>query len=183
MSWPLRLRWAAALAWMLAGPWQASHAQDVKVSDEARLKLAYLFNIVQFVEWPAATADTPLRLCVVGDDPFGDDLRALAGRTVKGRALQVQRPTKLDDIRQCHLVYLESLSTNAVPARLLEQLHDQPLLIVSGEAGALQRGAMIEFVTRNARLRWFLDADAVRRAGLRVSAKLIEVSLTPARKD
>jgi hypothetical protein len=50
---------------------------------------------------------------------------------------------------------------------------------LSGERGAVQRGAAIEFVTLNARLRWYLNTEATRRAGLRVSAKLVEVSLPP----
>lgn len=177
--WLGRLRHTMAL--LLLTPLCVAAMPDVKVSDEARLKLAYLYNIAQFVDWPATpgTPDDALRLCIVGEDPFGDDLRALAGRAVRGRSIQVLRPTRLDDIKPCHMVYMERLGGPQVPPKLLEQLRSEPMLILSGERGAVQRGAAIEFVTLNARLRWYLNTEATRRAGLRVSAKLLEVSLPP----
>jgi hypothetical protein len=154
-------------------------AQEPKVADESRLKLAYLFNFVQFVEWPPASlsGDNNIRLCVVGDDPFGSNLDQLAGRPVRGRTLQVQRPSRLEDIRSCHLVYVDKLSSPGVPPRLSEALRDNALLLVSSDPGAASRGATIEFVAQGNRLRWYLNLDTARQSGLRISAKLVELSL------
>ncbi len=166
------------LAWLAMGSLTAS-AQETKVADEARLKLAYLFNFVQFVEWPPASlpSDNSLRLCVVGDDPFGSNLDQLAGRPVRGRTLLVLRPSRLDEIRSCHLVYVDRLSSSSVPPRLSEALRDNALLLVSSEPGAASRGATIEFVAQGNRLRWHLNLEAARQSGLRISAKLVELSL------
>jgi len=154
-------------------------AQDAKVADESRLKLAFLFNFVQFVDWPPASlaSDNNIRLCVVGNDPFGSDLDQLAGRPVRGRTLLVQRPSRIEEIRNCHLVYVEKLSAPGVPPRLSEALRDSALLLVSSESGSASRGATIEFVAQGGRLRWHLNLDAARQSGLRISAKLVELSL------
>ena len=54
-------------------------------SPEYQLKAVFLFNFAQFVEWPASAfpkPDTPLGICILGEDPFGSYL----DETVRGRS-------------------------------------------------------------------------------------------------
>lgn len=170
---------AAAALLLSATASMSAWAQTVKAADEPRLKLAFLFNFVQFVDWPPASlaADASIRLCVVGEHSFGPDLDQLSGRPVRGRSLQVLRPTRIEDIRTCHLVYAERLSGTGVPPQMVAALSDAPVLLVSSEAGSASRGASIEFVPQGNRLRWHLNLETARQAGLRISAKLVELSL------
>ena len=65
-----------ALAWFPA-------AVSAAAPTEYRLKAAFLLNFAKFVEWPASefkNPQSPLSICIVGDDPFGRDL----DETVKG---------------------------------------------------------------------------------------------------
>ena len=57
---------AAALAFAPRVPAQPA------VSNEYKVKAAFLFNFVQFVEWPRgafANSDTPICIGVLGEDP------------------------------------------------------------------------------------------------------------------
>lgn len=144
---------------------------------EARLKLAYLYNFAQFVDWPSQRlpAGTPLRLCVLGEHPFGDELGALGKRQVRGHPLAVERLSALAAVDSCHLIYVERLGG----AQQLQALRASGALVVSSHAGALREGATIEFVRDGDRLRWRLNLEQARQNGLGVSAKLVELSLPP----
>ena len=52
----------------------AAHGQ---VTDEYRLKAAFLFNLAKLVEWPAPSFQPgePLSICVLGKNPFGSALK------------------------------------------------------------------------------------------------------------
>ena len=56
---------------------------------EYRVKLAFLYNFAQFVQWPSETFSdpaAPLNLCILGPDPFeGEIERSLVGRTANVR--------------------------------------------------------------------------------------------------
>lgn len=147
---------------------------------EQRLKLAYLYNFAQFVEWPAARlpAGAPLRLCLVGAEPFGSEIEALRSRRVRTHPIEIERPSTLSELSGCHIVYAERLDGPGVP-RLADWARSAALLLVSSQSGALRRGASIQFVVQDNRLRWHLDKDLLRELGLTVSAKLIELSLPP----
>jgi hypothetical protein len=83
-------QWMSAL-WLLllAGPLPAANT-------EADVKAAFIYNFTKFVEWPpTALADnTPLQLCVLGQDDTSSRLRQLHGREAQGRrSLQVRQLT------------------------------------------------------------------------------------------
>src|SRR3954470_24994305 len=78
--------WLAALPGMGAD----SAAQTL----EYRVKAAFLLNFTKFTEWPEAEAskETPISICVVGGDPFGNTLdQIVEGEAADGRKIVVLR--------------------------------------------------------------------------------------------
>ncbi|HSS49878.1 MAG TPA: YfiR family protein, partial [Thermoanaerobaculia bacterium] len=76
---------------------------------EYDVKAAFLFNFTKFVEWPpAAFADehSPLKLCVLGENPFGKTLRALTGEEVAGRRLALAHLENLNGLETCHVLFV-----------------------------------------------------------------------------
>ena len=89
---------ARALLWLvvcfvLAVPPHAFAQDDHQ--GEYQVKLAFLYNFAQFVQWPADTfrdAGAPLTICVAGDNPFqGEIEQSLRGRAVGGHPIEVRR--------------------------------------------------------------------------------------------
>src|SRR6187549_2491999 len=65
---------------------------------EYDVKAAFLYNFTKFVEWPSwAFHDdrSTVRLCVLGEDPFGGSLQELAEGEVAGRRVTVLRARAL----------------------------------------------------------------------------------------
>ena len=66
-------------------PARAAEAEPL----EYQVKAAFLLNFTKFVQWPAsAFADehSPLAICILGEDPFGNTLTEIVkGETVNGR--------------------------------------------------------------------------------------------------
>jgi hypothetical protein len=56
---------------------------------EYQVKAAFLLNCIKFIEWPGTafrSLDSPVCICVLGDDPFGTALdETVAGEVVSGR--------------------------------------------------------------------------------------------------
>src|SRR5687767_9282139 len=71
-----------------------AHAEE-NTSVEYRVKAGYLLNFTKFVEWPInkfKTAADPIKVAVLGKDPFGPDLeRTMADRVIDGRKFDIVR--------------------------------------------------------------------------------------------
>ena len=69
---------------------------------ETKVKAAYVYHVLKFVEWPQAGDN--LRLCVVGTDAVATLLPELNGKQIKDRALRVDADTA--DLGSCNAVFI-----------------------------------------------------------------------------
>ncbi|HWM90554.1 MAG TPA: YfiR family protein [Thermoanaerobaculia bacterium] len=172
------LRKAILAALLLAGPVTPAAAQ----TPEYDLKAAFLYNFVKFVEWPEDAFDgerAPVAICVFGEDPFGRTLDAvIQGERVGERRLVVQRPDSLDDLKDCHVLFV-SRSERERMREVLDEVEGRPVLTVSDTDGFLRAGGVINFVPEGSKVRFRINPEAAERGGLRISSKLLRLAMTP----
>lgn len=147
---------------------------------EYGVKAVYLVRFAAFVEWPAARrgGDTPVGLCVVGQDPFGPRLDAAArGQRAHGRPLVVRRLTAPAPLDACDIVYV---GRGADP--MLREAGDAAGRLIVTDAAASSRRGMIHFVVSEGRVRFHIDLRAASRAGLTLSSRLLNLALSVQRR-
>ncbi len=146
---------------------------------EYQVKAAFLYNFARFIEWPPssfADASAPLRICILGQDPFGQELRDIANeKTVNGHKLQVTQLADLRVARTCHILFIAS-SEKAQLKQTFEGLQGAYVLTVGDSKGFVEKGGMINFVLENDRVRFEVNHRAAEQAGLKVSSKLLNIA-------
>lgn len=146
---------------------------------EYRVKAAFLFYFVNFVQWPATAFDdaqSPLSLCVLGMDPFGPALDGtVGGKRVGGRLLAVRRLASTEESRSCQVLFI-ARSEESRLRRILQGVRELPMLTVSESPDALRLGSIAMFVIEDGKVRFDISLPAARDAGLKVSSKLLGVA-------
>jgi len=160
---------SAALS-VAAGPAAPVAANGVGMPS---LKAAFLFTLARFTEWPSGTAGGPLTLCVLGDVAVDAELNRLAGhRRVGGRAIAIARGTEPQQLRACHLLYLAG-NRSADHAEILDAVSRLPVLTVGDGEHFVRAGGVAALFMEGSRMRFAINPDALLRAGLRLSSKLL----------
>jgi hypothetical protein len=148
-------------------------------SVEYQVKAAFLLNFVKFIEWPPEAFQNekaPITLCVFGRDPFGNALEdIIRGRAVNNRAILARRINELGDLKSCQLVFVSAAEDKRLP-EILNNLKDTSAIVVGEGEGFAERGGGIQFFLEGNRLRFAVNVDAVQRARLRVSSKLLALA-------
>lgn len=144
---------------------------------EYRIKAVFLFNFVQFVEWPAsafANERAPLVICVVGDDPFGETLdQTVDGESVGKHRLAIRRARFPEGLDTCHLLFV-SRSEQARLGEVLRALGSAaPVLTVSDIDGFVARGGTIGFFLERNRVRFEISPSHAQLRGLKLSSQLL----------
>jgi hypothetical protein len=143
---------------------------------EYEVKAVFLFNFTQFVDWPATAfpADgSPLIIGVLGNDPFGGALEdAIQGETVNGRPLAVRRYANVEEVDNCHVLFI-NLPNKQQLARVLKQMRERSTLTVSDSTEFARSGGVIEFITIDNKIRLQINLDAAKLANLTISSKLL----------
>jgi hypothetical protein len=150
---------------------------------EQDVKAAFLYKFLSFVEWPAqsfARADSPLVIGVLAADEVQGSLEeAVQGRQAQGRPLQVRRVNAGERLAGVHLLFVGRAAAASLP-----KLAAPPgVLVVTESDGALEQGAMINFLRSDGRVRFEVAPDAAERRGLRISSRMLAVAhyVRPAR--
>jgi len=148
-------------------------------TSEYQLKAVFLFNFAQFVEWPASafeSPEAPLLVCVLGNDPFGQELDSvMEGETINDRSIDVRRYSSADEASECHVLFIGQRS-RAELRRTLERLQGKPILTVGETADFASTGGVIRFFMEGNRVRLEINPRAADAAQLRLSSKLLRSS-------
>jgi len=155
-------------------------------ASEYQLKAVFLFNFVQFVDWPRSTPQdsqpapsrpaAPLLIGIVGDDPLGPFLdETVRGERLGERPIQVRRYHRIADLEECQILFISRSESERVP-EILSSVKNRPVLTVSDADGFANQGGMIQFVTDKSRIRLRINLDAAQAANLTISSKLLRVA-------
>lgn len=147
-----------------------------RAADAAQLKVAIVYNVLQFVEWPS---DIPqggtLTLCVDARGALSSYFKSLAGRPVQKKQLEVAEIGESADAwKTCHALFLDA-SNRKAPALAARLPTGAPLLVL----GDLPEGApeaMVQLVETNDRIGFNIDLAAARRSRLVVSSRLLRLA-------
>jgi hypothetical protein len=147
--------------------------------EEYHVKAAFIFNFARFVEWPAQafkSADEPIEICVLGQNPFGSLLdKAVEGKVVGTRRFVVREVRDAPQAGQCHIVFV---SAEGWPrSRAVLGGIKKCCVLTVGETGEfIAGGGMINLRLEDARVRVEINPDAAERARLRISSKLLSLA-------
>jgi hypothetical protein len=167
---PARLRLLAAAGLALLVP-QATLAQQAY-----EVKGAFLFKFLSYVEWPddaLAGPHTPLVIGVLGDEDVRGALQDIVqGRQAQGRSVEVRRVKAGDAPEGLHMLFA---GRDSVP-ELARYAGRRGLLLVGDSDDGLARGAMINLVLAENRVRFEIAPEAAERAGLRISSRMLALA-------
>lgn len=146
-----------------------------------KLKVAFSYKIVQFVEWPERSSDEkqnrPINICVMAsqrlDRLFGDfESKPVNGQTVQ--TVYLKQPPDPSD--SCSVLYVDSSQHNHLSEILAHISSQGQILTVSDIENFSRMGGMVEFKAKDKSVKIELNISNITSAGIRISSKLMEVA-------
>lgn len=149
------------------------------VNREYQIKAVFLYNFVQFVEWPASVfpePDSPFVIGVLGDNPFGNALHeVVSGEKVGARSIEIRHYERIVDMDTCHILFISPSEVGNLSS-ILVALDKRPILTVGDTSEFARQGGMIRFIKEQNRIRLRVNMQATTDASLIVSSKLLRAA-------
>jgi YfiR/HmsC-like len=148
---------------------------------EYQIKAAFIYNFTRFVDWPTqafADASSPMTIGVLGKNVFGDNLQqAISGKTIMGHVLQFRQFDAVTDVTNCQVLFISD-SEKSHLSRILSRLQGAYVLTVSENTeDFIGAGGMINLVIMDNKVRFEINNDAAKKAGLTISSKLLSLAI------
>ncbi len=145
---------------------------------EYYVKAAFILNFAKFTKWPSDVffnSTTTLNLCILGKDPFDEALKTIEGKTVKERKLTITKSSSIDDINECHILFISTSEKDEL-SEIFLKIKDRPILTVAETGNFCQSGGIVNFIVVKNKVRFEINVDAAKRKGLKISSKLLKLS-------
>ncbi|MBI2380572.1 MAG: YfiR family protein [Gammaproteobacteria bacterium] len=150
-------------------------------ASEEEIKAAFLTKFGLYITWPAGrapSADKPYVIGLLGDVSFASMLEQRASEeSERGHAMQVRRLRTPGEAAGVHLLFISASEADA-EGRLLPALAQCACLLVGESERFLDLGGMIRLALDQKRIRFDVNVAAAERAGLKVSAKMLQHART-----
>jgi hypothetical protein len=115
-------------------------------------------------------------ICIVGHDPFREDLEAeLRTRKVGDHPVEVRTQTPNDKLSVCHIVFAPVTEKNQAD-RILRGLQGSRTVTVGETEGFAVLGGIINLTVEGNKVHFEINRLAADRAGLKIGSKLLSLA-------
>lgn len=147
--------------------------RDSEKDTTAMLQANYLYNIAKLVEWK----DESMRSgnfvigLIGGANLYQELIKQYATRSIGKQPIEVRKLPRSAEVERCHILFVSKSDIHLLPD-IYKRTRDQPTMIVTEYTGALEDGAVVNFVQVKNLLKYELSMINAQRHGLVVGATL-----------
>jgi uncharacterized protein DUF4154 len=178
---PLLLRLVCFLPLVIL-VWSEVFAES-QSSHDNQVKAGFIYNFALFVDWPESAfpgPEAPLQINVLRDDLIGDSFQCLTNKIIRGRKVHLRASQVLQlnsSGNGCHICFLNS-DERGVVRKALDKFQDKPVLTVADREEFAEMGVIITILKESRGFRLVINLDAAKRAGLKISSRLLKLKRT-----
>ncbi len=142
------------------------------------VKAAFVFNVLNFVEWPAPSlpaGPAPLRVALLASAAQPEFAAALHGKVVRGHPLTVETFDSIERIDSQHVVFITA--DQMVQIRpLLKRVNGRPVLTIAEQNPADPIESVMAIGVLQAKLAFGVNLDVADSIGLQVNPNLLKLA-------
>ena len=162
----------------------ADHPSDL----ETKIKAAYLYNFLRFVEWPE---DIELinNICVYGiEEKHHSAFNSMATISKKNQKIKVDLfngNEEIEKLSSCQIIFITDKAKNKSKAVIeyLNKIKDNHILTVGESNEFINNGGMINFIRIKDKIRFEINQHAATAAGLKISSQVLRIAERVISKD
>jgi hypothetical protein len=174
----------------------AQNQDDSSQSREYKIKAAFLYNFIKFVDWPkekAVTEDESVVIGIIGKNPFGDAFEPVKNKKVKGNNTvikyfkgykelkEIEKDNNseyekiVEELRNCYLLFICSSEKNNL-VDILNLVRNHGVLTVGETPGMLEVNGIINFLLEENKVRFEINLNNARESELVIRSQLLRLA-------
>lgn len=157
-------------------------------NQEYRIKAAFLYNFINFVDWPkekVTDSNELITIGIIGRDPFGKVFEPLKNKQAKDKKVLIRRFKGLEEsikssdqieaIRKCHLLFV-CRSEKQQLRKIINIVKGHNVLTVGDMNDLLESGGIVNFVIEDQKVCFEINNNAAKQAKLNIRSKLLRLA-------
>ena len=156
------------------------HPANSALSLEHKVKAAYIFKILKFVEWENAPNNSnehnPINICILGTGEIVEAIQLLDSKQANGRPIHIATEAAPLSREKCHVIFVTAGEKNNLN-EILSNSITRKKLTISDIDGFARTGGMIELALINDKIKLIANLPSIDSSNVRVSSKLLDLAI------
>lgn len=162
---------ALAIGLLVAITFQDSEAQNEKFHS------IFIYNFSKYVKWPEAQNGKTFVIGVLGNSAIQKSLLEMAKtKKVNGMPIEIKQFNSASDAGDCHILYVSDEESGKID-KVFAGTQGKSVLIITAKPGLAQKGAAINFVEVDGKIKFELNQKSAEDRGLKVSGALAGLAI------
>ena len=198
--WNIKFYILAVFALMLLAMPIATMAEtNSELMREHQIKAAFLYNFINFVDWPKEKMpdnNEPITIGIIGNKDFIKAFDPIKDKKIRGKNIVIKyfkdlkelkksesgndsrRKQTIELLKKCHIVFLCTHNSKPIDnsAEIIHALKNSPVLTVGEQAGFLENGSNINFSVEKKKIRFEINLDSAKRNNLKIRSRLLKLA-------
>jgi len=132
----------------------------------------FIYNFTRLIEWPADYKTGDFNIGVIGSSDVFNELKNYTNSKMVGaQPIKIIKFATTADITKCHILFVSYGKTKEIP-EILSKLGGGSTLIVCENKASIEKGASVNFVIIEDKLKFELKTSNANSVGLKIHSNL-----------
>ena len=137
----------------------------------------FIYNFSKYVKWPDAQNSGKFVIGVLGSSLIQKDIKSMAAiKQVNGRSIEIKQFSSVAEISDCHILYVTAIESGLLD-QVLSKTSSKAILIVTDNPGLAEKGAAINFVEIEGKIKFELNKKNIETRDLKVAGSLTSLAI------
>jgi hypothetical protein len=150
-------------------------------AQDAKYKALFIYNFTKQIEWPASEKSGDFVIYIMNHSELYNQLVAITnGKKVGNQNIIVKKIKGIEEVEKCHILFLSTSSSGGsnMEAVLSKIGNNSATLIVTERSGMIGKGACINFLIQEDKIKFELSKSNSSQRGLQVSSYLENLAIS-----
>jgi len=140
-----------------------------------KIKGIYMYQFAKLINWPKEFRSGDFIIGVYGDEPLYKQMSsAYNDKLIGNQKIKVDRYISTSEISNCHILYVSEKKIGNLEK--IRKKNKTKTIIVGQQEGLLSKGAAINFVIKDSRIKFEINKTSVDKQGLIFGQTLIKLA-------
>lgn len=144
-------------------------AQESSGGKEYDLKAAFLYRFIDYVNWKDYSKNQIFKIAILEESQITSSLLEVP----KNRKIDIKEYKNLDEISFCNILFVPYNCSIPIES-ILSKFSGKPVLIVTERNGYGKKGAHMNFIIVEKKLKFEVNLKAINKAGIGISSFLLQ---------
>jgi hypothetical protein len=139
---------------------------------QEKIYSSLILNFARGIQWPSVSSSEKFTIGILEYPPLAAELNAMVSSAkIGGRKIDIKEFASAEDIENCNMVFIPAYKARQFPS-VITQLGTDPTLIITNKMDYAKKGAGVNFVLVDGKLKYEINCRAIEKRGMKISANV-----------